>query len=203
MKITDIKAQVKREGRYSIFVDGKYSFSLSENELLNAGIKIGQEFDEAGLEQLKKTALEDKAMMRAYDLLARRQRSTHEMREYLKRKDYEPELIEKILNTLSDRGYLDDEKFAKSWVENRRLLKSTSKRRLMLELQQKRIDSETISCVLNEDETDETKVLKDVITKKRTQSRYQDEQKLIAYLLRQGFNCSDIKSALSLTKDNN
>ncbi len=197
MKVTDIKAQVKREGRYSIFVDGKYSFSLSENELLNAGIKIGQEFDEAGLEKLKQTAVEDKAMMRAYDLLARRQRSTHEMREYLKRKDYEPELIEKILNKLSDREYLDDEKFARAWVENRRLLKSTSKRRLMLELQQKRISSEIISLVLEEDETDEQQVLKDVITKKRTQTRYNDEQKLIAYLLRQGFNYSDIKAVLA------
>jgi regulatory protein len=196
VKITDIKAQVKREGRYSIFVDGKYSFSLSENELLNAGIKIGQEYDEAWLEQLKKTAVEDKAMMRAYDLLARRPRSVHEMREYLKRKDYEPELIEKILNALSDRGYLDDEKFARAWVENRRLLKNTSKRRLMLELQQKRISSEIISLVLEEDETDEHQVLKEVIAKKSTQSRYQDEQKLIAYLLRQGFNYSDIKTVL-------
>lgn len=196
MKVTGIKAQVKREGRYSVFVDGKYSFSLSENELLNAGIKIGQEYDEAGLEQLKQKAVEDKAMMRAYDLLSRRQRSTHEMREYLKRKDHEPELIEKVLNTLSDRGYLDDEKFARAWVENRRLLKSTSKRRLMLELQQKRISSEIISLVLEEDETDEQQVLKDVIAKKRTQSRYKDEQKLVQYLLRQGFSYSDIKVVL-------
>lgn len=197
MKITDIKAQVKREGRYSIFVDGKYSFSLSENELLNTGLKIGQEFDAPGLEQLKTKAVEDKAMMRAYDLLARRPRSRWEMQEYLRRKDYPTELIEKILNTLSDKGYLDDEKFARAWIENRRLLKKTSKRQLMLELQQKRISSDTISKVLAEDETDEQQVVRDVIAKKRTQTRYQDDQKLIAYLLRQGFSYDDIRSALS------
>ncbi len=196
MRVTDIKQQVKRQDRYSIFVDGKYSFSLSENELLNAGIKIGQEFDEAGLEQLKQTATEDKAMMRAYDLLARRPRSVHEMRDYLKRKDYEPELIEKILNALSEREYLDDEKFAKAWVESRRLLKHTSKRRLQSELQQKRIPADIIARVLEADETDEQEVLKDVVAKKRSQSRYQDDQKLIAYLLRQGFNYDDIKTVL-------
>lgn len=196
MKITDIKAQVKREGRYSIFVDGKYSFSLSESELLKASIKIGQEFDQEGLEKLKTKAVEDKAMMRAYDLLARRPRSVYEMGEYLRRKDYSPELMGKILNALSERGYLDDEKFARAWVENRRLLKNTSKRRLQLELQQKRISSDIISRVLAEDETDEQAVLKDLIAKKRTQSRYQDEQKLIAYLLRQGFNYTDVKTAL-------
>ena len=196
MRITDIKAQVKREGRYSVFVDGKYSFSLSENELLSSGIKIGQEFDEQGLQELKEKAIEDKALMRAYDLLARRPRSTWEMRDYLIRKDYPDQLIEKILNTLSNRGYLDDEKFARSWVENRRLLKNTSKRRLRLELQQKRISPDIISRVLEADQTDERAVLKDIIAKKRQQIRYKDDQKLIAYLLRQGFNYADIKSVL-------
>lgn len=196
MKITDIKSQVKRQGRYSIFVDGKYSFSLSENELLSSGVKIGQEFDEKGLEELKHKAVEDKAMMRVYDLLARRPRSAWEISDYLKRKDYEPDVIEKILNALSSRGLLDDEKFARMWIDNRRLLKKTSKRRLMLELQQKHIDKNIITSALAEDETDEGQVVRDLIAKKRSQSRYQDDQKLIAYLLRQGFNYDDIKAAM-------
>ena len=196
VKITDIKAQVKREGRYSIFVDGTYSFSLSQSELLNTGIKIGQEFDEQGLEELKTKAVEDKAMMRAYDLLSRRSRSTWEMHEYLKRKDYPKSLIEKILNTLSNRGYLDDEKFARAWVQSRRQLKYTNKRRLMLELQQKHISQDIITLVLEEDTTDELAVLRELITKKRSQSRYQDEHKLVTYLARQGFNYGDIKAVL-------
>ena len=43
MKITDIKAQVRRAGRYSIFVDGKYAFSLSDTALLEQKLKLGQE----------------------------------------------------------------------------------------------------------------------------------------------------------------
>jgi regulatory protein len=116
--------------------------------------------------------------------------------QYLKRKKCEKPIIEKILNKLTNRGLLDDKKFAESWVYSRRLLKSVSQRRLLQELQQKNISSHIISEVLEADETDEQDVLKEIIQKKKTQSRYQDEQKLIAYLLRQGFNYSDIKDAL-------
>lgn len=197
MKITEIKQQVKRQNRYSVFVDGKYSFSLSENELLNTGLRIGQEFDKDEFEKLQRTATEDKAYMRALDMLARRPRSEWEMREYLKRKDHDQHTIEKTLNMLSNRGYIDDAKFALAWVENRRLLKKTSKRRLMLELQQKRVSSDDISLALEQDETDEREVLKELIVNKRTQSRYQDDQKLLAYLMRQGFSYGDIKSMLA------
>jgi hypothetical protein len=50
MKITDIKQQVKRQARYSIFVEGKYAFSLSEPELMKSGIQIGRDYTEEELE---------------------------------------------------------------------------------------------------------------------------------------------------------
>jgi len=196
MKITDIKQQVKRQDRYSIFVDGKYSFSLSENELMKSGIRIEKEFSNTELEKLKDTAVLDKAYMRCLDLLARRARSEWEIRDYLRRKSYEPEIIEQIVERLARAKYIDDFAFGKSWVANRRLLKSTSKRKLTQELKQKRLEDSVINRVLNEDETDEQQVLKELIMKKRNQSRYQDEQKLIAYLLRQGFSYGDIKDVM-------
>lgn len=42
-KITDIRPQVKRANRYSVFVDEKYSFSLSESELISSGVHSRQE----------------------------------------------------------------------------------------------------------------------------------------------------------------
>ncbi len=196
MKVTDIKQQVKRAGRYSIYVDGKYSFSLSENELMQQSLRIGQEFDALGFEKIKKTAIEDKAYMRAIDLLARRPRSEWELRDYLKRKDYDEATVQKILSMLRDRGYVNDDAFARAWVENRRLLKATSKRRLQNELRQKRIADDVIRAVLEADETDERDVLRELVAKKRSQHRYQDTQKLMQYLARQGFRYDDIKSVL-------
>ena len=43
MKITAIKQQVKDQSRYSIYIDGKYSFGLSESALIDSGLRIGTE----------------------------------------------------------------------------------------------------------------------------------------------------------------
>ena len=201
MKITDIKQQVKRQGRYSLYVDGKYSFSLSESELLKTGIRIGKEYSQVELEELLQTAVLDKANMRALDYLSRRQRSEWELRDYLKRKDYDSPTIDVILNRLSDYGYIDDLKFAQTWINNRRQLKPTSLRRLRQELMQKRVSKEVIEEALQTDEGDEKSALRELVNKKRAQSRYQDDQKLIAYLLRQGFNYGDIKTVISNQDD--
>jgi regulatory protein len=195
MKITGIKQQVKRADRYSIYIDEKYVCSFSENELLNLGLRIGQELTPDGLEQLKADSNRDKAYMRALDLLSRRPRSEWELRDYLKRKDYEPDMIDIILNMLSDKGYVNDADFARRWIDNRHLLKPTSKRRLRQELKQKRISDEVIDQVLSEDETDEREVLRELVERKR--SRYPDKTKFMQYLVRQGYSYDDIKSVLS------
>jgi regulatory protein len=196
MKITAIKQQVKRADRYSIYGDGKYLFSFSENELLSSGIKIGQELDESNLNELKGKAVLDKAYDRALNLISHRLRSEWELRDYLKRKDYDEDVQEATVSRLRDRGYINDAEFARRWVENRRLLKATSKRRLAQELRQKRISDEIINQTLEADETDELEVLKDLVDRKRKQTKYQDDLKLMQYLARQGFSYDLIKTAL-------
>jgi regulatory protein len=83
--------------------------------------------------------------------LAIRPRSEWEVSQYLK-KHHSPAILEKqILSKLSNNGLLDDSGFAKAWVENRRLLKPVSRRRLLAELRAKRISGEVIHAVLEED----------------------------------------------------
>lgn len=200
MKITDIKQQVKTQGRYSIFVDGKFSFGLGETALMQSGIRVGKELSNEELADLKDTSRTDKAYNQALGMIARRARSEWEMREYLKRKDYDPELVDSLIERLYASKWLDDTEFARRWVDNRRLLKATSKRRLTQELKAKRVSDDIIANVLADDQTDELDVLRNLIERKQKQSRYQDSQKLTAYLLRQGFNYDDIKSALASSK---
>lgn len=196
MRITDIKQQVKRTDRYSVFVDGKYSFSLSELALLNGGLRRDQEVTQEELDDLKDTAKLDKAYNQALGLIARRLRSEWEVRSYLQRKEYDPEFIDGIIERLYRSKFLDDTEFAQRWVENRRLLKNTSKRKLTMELRQKRVADDVIKQTLEADETDERSVLRELVERKRKQTRYQDEQKLMAYLMRQGFNYDDVKLVL-------
>lgn len=201
MKISAIKQQVKRQDRYSIYGDGKYLFSFSESELLASGIRIGQELDEQALEELRTKAVLDKAYDRCLNLISHRVRSEWEIRDYLKRKDYDEKTQQLIVDRLTDRGYLNDADFAKRWVDNRRLLKATSKRRLSQELRQKRISDDIINAVLDADETDEIEVLRQLIERKRKQTKYQDDLKLMQFLARQGFDYEKIKTALTMPSE--
>lgn len=194
MKITAISAQIKHAGRYSVYVDGKFAFGLGGNQLLNLGLFNGQEITESELDAFKQESEIGKLYEKTLNLLSFRLRSEHELRDYLKRKNQSPAIIEIILNRLSNLGYVDDLKFAQRWVENRRLLKPISSLKLRSELKQKRIDNSVIEEVLKSDETDEVEVLKALIERKS--KRYPDQQKLMAYLARQGFRYDDIKQAL-------
>jgi regulatory protein len=195
MKITKIARQVKRADRYSIYLDGKYSFSLGEGELLKLGLHSGQELTEDELASFRDESDYGKWFDKTLNLLSYRMRSVWELRDYLKRKKAPEEFVDKIINKLSMNGYVNDEQFAKRWVENRRLLKPTSKRRLSQELRQKRIATEIIDAVLAEDETDERQQLRELVEKKR--ARYPDKLKFMQYLARQGYNYDDIKSVLN------
>jgi regulatory protein len=195
MKITAIKQQVKQKDRYSVFVDGKYAFSLSESALLDQKLALGQELDEPRLKELKQESADDKVFGLALRYVAIRQRSEWEIRSYLGRKQVSPALADIILNKLSDYGYIDDQKFARMWVENRRLLRPTSLRKLQQELRAKRVNNETIEQAFAEDNTDEQQVLRELVAKKR--ARYPDDLKLMQYLARQGFSYEDIKKVLS------
>lgn len=192
-----IVAQQKRSDRYSIYVDERYSFSLSETALLNSGLSSGTELTREQVADYKQLSNDDKLYNRALNYVALRPRSIWELEFYLKRKDSPAPLIEQITNKLLGLGLLDDQKFAEAFVRDRRLLRSSSVRKITLELRKKRVSQEAIDYAIAQDETNEPDVLKQLIAKKRRQSKYQnDKLKLMQYLARQGFNYGDIKSAL-------
>src|SRR4051812_40126627 len=116
MKITAVKQQIKRPDRYSVYIDERFSFALSETELLRLGLHSGQELTESEVESFKDDSVRDKARYQALGQVSRRQRSEWELRDYLKRKDYTPEVIEKVIEWLREYGYVDDKKFADAWV---------------------------------------------------------------------------------------
>jgi regulatory protein len=195
MKITAIKRQVKRSERYSIFVDGKYAFSLGEAALIEQRLATGQELEPAQLKGLKAAAGFDKAYTQTLRYIAIRPRSEGELADYYRRKGIDEAAAQEITRRLRDMGLVNDRAFAEAWVANRRLLKNVSKRRLILELKQKNIDPEVIHEVLEENPTDDRQALRQLAVKKR--ARYPDTQRLLQYLARQGFGYDDIKAVLA------
>ena len=57
--------------------------------------------------------------------------------------------------------------------------------------------ADVIEPVLKEDETDERATLRELVERKRKQTKYQDTMKLMQFLARQGFNYDDIKAVLA------
>lgn len=200
-KVTAIKQQIKRAGRYSIFVGGKYAFSLSENALLDQKIYVGQDVTPEQLEAYKDTSKFDKAYGNTLAYVARRLRSEWELREYFRRKEIDEDAGEQILARLRGFGYVSDLQFARSWVDNRRAIKPVSRRRLSQELRQKHVPDDVVRQVLEDDETTDRQTLRQLVDKKRGQSRYQDATKLMQYLARQGYNYDDIKRVLASDSD--
>jgi regulatory protein len=197
MKITAIRPQQKIRNRYSIYCDGHYSFAVGESMLLEQGLVAGQELTEAELKKFKQLSSDDNSFNNALRYAAIRNHSQWEMEQYLKRKNVSEHQSSVIIAKLGDLGFLDDRNFARSWIDNRRLLKTVSKRRLEQELRQKHLSEEIIKEALQQDPTEELIVLKSLIAKKRQQSSYQDKTRLMGYLSRQGFSYEDIKLAMS------
>lgn len=197
MKITRIVEQEKQKGRYSVFVDGVYAFSLSEAALLEGKLAPKQELTLEELQEWKRQSADDKAYGNALRYAAGRPHSRWEMEQYLQRKGISPALADLILNKLSNIGLLDDAAFARSWVANRHLLRPTSKRKLQQELRAKRIADEVITQTLAEATGDEHAALRELIAKKRLLPKFRnDNLKLMQYLARQGFGYDDIKQEL-------
>lgn len=197
MKITSITQQRKRNNRYSVFVDGAYAFSLSETALLDSGVTRGQELSQEQLRELQEVSSNDKLYNKTTRYAALRPHTAWEISEYLKRQQASPALVTEILNKLSNIGLIDDRQYARSYVHDRQLLRPTSHRKIVFELRKKHVSKEVIEAVLGESEQSDQPALHALIERKRQQTRYQDDLKLMQYLARQGFHYGDIKEALT------
>jgi regulatory protein len=201
MKITKITQQVKRANRYSVYVDETYSFSLSETALLDSGISSGRELTDSELLAFKQLSQDDKIYGQALRYIAMRSHTTWEVQSYMERKGSPPGLIEETVFKLTDLGLLDDLKYAKSFASDRRLLRSSSKRKITADLRAKRVSDSIIREAIGSDPDEERQALAAMIVRKRRQSKYQDDQKLMQYLARQGYGYDDIKRALRSPDD--
>lgn len=211
MKITDISVQARNPDRVNISVDGKYRLSLDVYQVTELGIKNGVEVTSEELAKWEEESTFGKLYARALEYTMVRPHSAREIKDYLWRKTRATKyktrkgeikdragvsqvIADRVFARLQDRGYIDDEKFVHFWLENRNARKGTSTRKLVSELRGKGIGQGMIDSLLPSCErSDETEIDK-IIAKKR--ARY-DDQKLMQYLARHGFDFDLIKSKLN------
>lgn len=212
MKITSVSLQARDKSRVNVSVDGKYRFSLDVLQVGNLGIKVGNEYEESDILRLETESQYGKVYNRALEYCLMRPHSVKEVRDYLYRKTrprmnktgeivpgVDKSITDRVLEKLVDKKYVNDFKFARYWVENRSLRKGISSRKLESELRAKGVDASIVSELIQDSSRSDSDELQKIIIKKR--QKYTDDNKLMAYLARQGFAYEDIKSALSADDD--
>lgn len=202
-KITDLKPGVRRPERVNVFLDGKFAFSLDLTQVLEAKLKVGLEIDTDRRAELERASDFGKLYTRTLEWVLMRPRSIKETREHLwlkrcqKSYSYTDEDIEIVIGRLTQKGYLNDQNFARWFVENRNVKKGTSLRRLRQELSAKGIDGALIDELLAETGRSDEAEIKKIIAKRAQKTT---PEKLIAYLVRQGFPY-DLSKSLVLETD--
>ncbi|USN97513.1 MAG: regulatory protein RecX [Candidatus Nomurabacteria bacterium] len=196
--ITDIKIQVKNRDKVSVYIDEKYSFSLTISQLTDhKQVRVKSHLKDDQVEDLKKLSSQTNQYLRLLNLIYARPRSEYEIRTKLRLKKFEQEEIDQLVDKLKKEGYLNDKEFANWWVNSRKLTRNISSLKLKSELAQKGIKGEVVEDALanNFSKEDELNSLKDLVKNKK--NKYESEQKLMSYLVSKGFNYSQIKEVLN------
>jgi regulatory protein len=202
MRVSDIKQQKRRTNRVSIYIDGKYSFSLDYNTFVKSGIHLGDEIDEKEIDTLQLKDEYARALDYGYLLLSYRDRSEYELRQRLLEKDFHVDVVREVLKFFRDRNLLDDRQFAKKWVENSISSRPMGRIRIKHELKRKMVEDGIIDEVVGEllDENTEIKLARRLTEKKlETLKSYPVEvrkTRLLRFLMNRGFNFDVIKGLM-------
>ncbi|GAE26378.1 regulatory protein RecX [Halalkalibacter wakoensis JCM 9140] len=150
--IAKIQIQQKNKSRYNIFLTKgqsvEYALSVDEDLLLKHGLKKGLEIDEDFLIQLINDDEKKKTYNLAINYLSYRIRSIEEMRQYLVKKEKEPQHIEEVIKQLINEKLLNDEEFAQAYIRSKQLTLMRGPLKLKQELKQKGLRDDTIEQAL-------------------------------------------------------
>ncbi len=145
----------------------------------------------------------DNLYYKALRFLSYRPRSEREIRDRLKLKSQNSKLIDKVIEKLKQQKFLNDEEFARGWIENRLRFKPRSLRLIKIELKQKGISPAIISnskFLISNDEESARKIVQKRIGRLKGLDKQKIYEKLGRYLASKGFNWDTIKKAIDPVK---
>lgn len=204
--ITSIKQQ-RNKDRVNVYLDDKFGFGIDLDNFVLLHLKVDQELTEKEVREIVKKAEFQKALDKLLRFAAVRPRSEKEVRDYFRRKKVHESLHEELFNKLDRLELIDDEKFAKWWVEQRQTFKPKAKRVLQMELKQKGIAKEIIDEVLGETKIDEEKMARDLLEKKAYKWRglpsRESRLKMSQYLAGKGFGWEVIQLVIGKNEEVN
>lgn len=202
-RVTEIKKLKGRQKYRVLYLDGKKYGKFFEELLYKFGIKEDSHLCEKEINQLKRFQNEREAERVAINYVSYKPRSINEVRRKLWTKKISDTMIDITIEKMKNYGYLDDEKYARDWIEERIRTRGFSSSKIKSELFLKGISKEIIENNLKEIYTPELeiKTAKRIAKKQMRKYKNLDEKvikrRIINFLLRKGYNYSVIESILS------
>ena len=194
-KITDIKEQVKNKGRFSVFINGKFSFGISDFDLIRLSLEVGQEFSDECLEEIILSLDESKCLDYASSLITSKLYTEKSIRNKLKDKGYSALSIDSAIDKLKEYKYIDDYSYAETYIEETR--HKFGEYKIRQKLFEKGVPSSVIDECMSEFENSDSAlyVLK---TKLRGNIPQKEElPKILRFLAQKGFSYDESKKAVN------
>jgi regulatory protein len=138
------------EAEYTVTFDAAAALTITATVAAEFALRPGKHLSPGDLGALRTADVRQRAAEAAMRYLGVRPRSTREIRDYLRGKQYEPETIDAAVARLTERGYLDDAAFARWWAENRAQFRPRGPHLLRQELRKKGIATTTVDDALAE-----------------------------------------------------
>ena len=186
--ISSLQQQKKNPERVSVFIEGEFAFGVSLDTA--ARLAKGQFLSDADIAALQTDDEHDRAYQSALHYLGSRPRSTTEVQRNLHEKGFGDEAVAAAIARLVEHHYLDDEEFARYWLDNRSRFRPRSAKAIRYELRQKGVERDAIEAAL--EELDEDAAAWDAAASKldrwRDLPQEEFERKLGAFLARRGFD---------------
>lgn len=191
MDITSVEKNKKNRDRMSVYIDGKYAFTISEEDFLSMNLYEKKEITDEELDYIKNTLNFRSAKATAVRYLSLKLRTEKEVRQKLHEDGYDIENTDNVVEELKAIGYINNKLYAQKFVFDRSKLKPKSKKLLKLELQSRGIPSEIADEVLDDWKVDEAVIAEELARKKFGKYNMQDEailKKIYMFLNHRGYN---------------
>ena len=194
MIVTSIESHTKT--KVKVCLDNRTDFRLYKKEISKYDIKVGRELD--NYDEILRDTLIPRAKRRAMHLLEKMDRTYKEIETKLKQNGYPREAIDKAIEYVASYNYINDERYACSYVRSYKDCRS--KNRIMQDLYHKGIDKELIDNALEEEyTTDENELIRSYIRKRNYNSSNatdKERSKMYRFLMGKGFNYDTISKYL-------
>ena len=196
-----VKVEPVTKTKFRIYLDGQFAFVLYKSELSSCHLKDGESIEEEQVQAILKDIVLKRAKQKAMALLQSMDRTKSELKERLVKQEFPEEIADQAVRYVESFGYVDDRRYAESFILSRKGRKS--RREIYAELSGKKIDGEIVDEMMERcyEESDSGEALRHLLRKKHydpSRASVEEKQKLYAYLARKGFSYGEIKKALNL-----